>query len=415
MSAYPYAGTGPPYSPPSTADPTAVIGRRIGAWVIDAVLFWLLMAFFGPSPLSPFAEYYDEADLAEDNCDFVMEVDDDATNCLDIGDRFYVTDTTESLIQGVVALAWVLLVLGALQGVKGVTPGKALFQVKVVDEQGGPPGFGRALGRTVLWVVDGAPWCLPLVGFVTGLSSKGHRRVGDMAAKTFVVDRSHTGPVIVPGLTTAAAAYGPGQPWGGAPGGAPPPGAAGGAPGAWGVPPPGAAGGPYGAGTWAPPPQPPPAGWGPPPTGPASATPSGAPPGGPPEPGPAGERPPFPTGWAPPGGARPAPPAGSPAEPSAVPADRPGEAGAAGPPAAMAPGESPEEAEPPERAFGEAPPAAAPGPPGDAAAGPQGEAEAAPAGYEPQWDAARGTYIVWEPDRGAWLGWDEAAKTWKPL
>ena len=35
--------------------------------------------------------------------------------------------------------------------------------------------------------------------------------------------------------------------------------------------------------------------------------------------------------------------------------------------------------------------------------------------YNPQWDAARGTYIVWEPQRGQWLGWDEASKQGGPL
>jgi hypothetical protein len=39
----------------------------------------------------------------------------------------------------------------------------------------------------------------------------------------------------------------------------------------------------------------------------------------------------------------------------------------------------------------------------------------APATYNPQWDAARGTYIVWEPGRGKWLGWDDSAKEWRPL
>ena len=39
----------------------------------------------------------------------------------------------------------------------------------------------------------------------------------------------------------------------------------------------------------------------------------------------------------------------------------------------------------------------------------------ASSGYEPQWDAARNTYIVWEPNRRQWLGWDDSAKEWRPL
>jgi len=42
-------------------------------------------------------------------------------------------------------------------------------------------------------------------------------------------------------------------------------------------------------------------------------------------------------------------------------------------------------------------------------------AESGTPGYNPQWDPARGTYIVWSPERGQWLGWDDAAKEWKAL
>ena len=58
---------------------------------------------------------------------------------------------------------------------------------------------------------------------------------------------------------------------------------------------------------------------------------------------------------------------------------------------------------------------------GDAATAEQPQAEAtstaetATPGYNPQWDPARGTYIVWSAERGYWLGWDDAAKEWKRL
>jgi hypothetical protein len=67
-----------------------------------------------------------------------------------------------------------------------------------------------------MWIVDGQPLGLPLVALITGASTKGHRRVGDMVAKTFVVNKSQVGTVPhVPGLT---------DPAGGVPGAyAPPP------------------------------------------------------------------------------------------------------------------------------------------------------------------------------------------------
>ena len=36
-------------------------------------------------------------------------------------------------------------------------------------------GFVPNLVRWLLWIVDSAPWCLPLVGFITGLTTVGHR------------------------------------------------------------------------------------------------------------------------------------------------------------------------------------------------------------------------------------------------
>ena len=77
----------------------------------------------------------------------------------------------------------------------------------------------KALVRWVLWIVDGFPYFLPLVGFIVGLTTVGHRRVGDMAAKTFVVRRAAMGsPIVVPGLTAPPAPAGYAGAWG-----APPP------------------------------------------------------------------------------------------------------------------------------------------------------------------------------------------------
>ena len=66
-------------------------------------------------------------------------------------------------------------------------------------------------------------------------------------------------------------------------------------------------------------------------------------------------------------------------------------------------------------------PASGPGALSGPAATPSGESPAATgqqqagSGYEPQWDAARNTYILWEPNRRQWLGWDDSAKEWRPL
>ena len=393
MSAYSHPAPPPAAVGAATADPTAVVGRRLGAIVVDGLRFTLIMAFVGPTPLSPLAEYYEVPDGVDDVCETVRDAE-DVSSCVEIGDRVYFTEEGDAAIQIVVWLAFVGL-YAALQGATGLTPGKAVFGIKVVDERGGTPGFGRSLGRTALWVTDAAPWCLPLVGFITGLTSKGHRRIGDMAVKTFVVRRAHAGPVVVPGMATV-------EPYGPTPG-----------PGWWAPP-----GTPSGGGWGAPPsPSGPPPGWGPPTTG--GYPPAGAPgstsgpgswpppwptPSGPPTPGEPADARPAPSSGARPG-SEPAPPAST--TPSGE-APAIGEtAASAGPPhgapADHVTGEA-EIREPDERAAE----GADAGPPG-------GAGTAGTAGYNPQWDAARGTYIVWEPQRGQWLGWDEASKQWRPL
>jgi hypothetical protein len=112
-----------------------------------------------------------------------------------------------------------LLILVLLQGLTGASVGKAIAGLRTVGEDGQRPGIGKAFIRTLLWAVDAAPWLVPLVGLITGLTTTGHRRVGDMAAKTFVVRAADAGsPIVVPGLTAAptpvaAGTYGTTPPW----------------------------------------------------------------------------------------------------------------------------------------------------------------------------------------------------------
>ena len=90
---------------------------------------------------------------------------------------------------------------GLLKLFAGGSVGKLLFGLRTVDKNtGAVAGFGKSFVRWILWVVDGFPYCLPLVGLITGLSTKGHRRVGDMAAGTLVVGKASVGtPPAYPG------------------------------------------------------------------------------------------------------------------------------------------------------------------------------------------------------------------------
>jgi RDD family len=347
-SSYPYPATEPSYAAPPAGDPTAVVGRRVGAWVVDSLIVLAPAVALFTSDL----EYLEERDLDQSGTDFCEDyMDQEEGVCVDVGDRVYFSDGLPVAPWGV-ALGLSILIYVVIQGLRGWTPGKLLFGIRTVAEDGEPPGIGRAIIRWVLFIVDGL--CAGLVGFIVMLTSKGHRRVGDMAAKTYVVGSQYMGrPIVVPGMTPAEPTY-PGYPGG--------PGAPGGSGAGWGAPPGRPPSEPPQA--WAPPPA-----WGPPPT------------------------------WgAPPETTRqetPAPPSQAPSEPQ----------------------RSEEAAPSPEPGPAPAEPVAEPstGPSATAEQPQAGAAESGTPGYNPQWDPARHTYIVWSPERGQWLGWDDAAKEWKAL
>jgi uncharacterized RDD family membrane protein YckC len=213
-------------------DPTAVFGRRVLAAVIDGVVVLVPGGAIASSQM----EYITRDRVGagfNDFCDDFMEQE--GGTCLQLGDRAYFNEDEVSLGNlAFIGLAFLLFVI--IQGLTGWTIGKLVTGLRTVKEDGSVVGIGKAFVRWLLWVVDGLP-CLGLVGGITALTTKGHRRIGDMAAKTFVVQASAAGsPIVVPGLTAAPTGFtpttnaGPGVPGGW---GAPPPA---GAPQAWGAP-----------------------------------------------------------------------------------------------------------------------------------------------------------------------------------
>jgi uncharacterized RDD family membrane protein YckC len=215
-SSYPYPTTEPSYAPAArAADPTAVMGRRVAAWVVDSIIILAPSVALFTNEL----EFLEESDLDQSGTDFCEDyMDRNEGVCVDVGDRVYFSD-------GVPVAPWAaflglsVLIYVLIQGLKGWTPGKLLFGIRTVAEDGRAPGIGRSAIRWLFLIVDGL--CAGLVGFIVALTSRGHRRVGDMAAKTFVVDGQYMGhPIAVPGMTTNHTAY-PGYP--GHPGDRPPP------------------------------------------------------------------------------------------------------------------------------------------------------------------------------------------------
>lgn len=111
-------------------------------------------------------------------------------------------DVTDNVVIASLVVAALNLVL--LAWLTGGSLGKLMVGIRVVDKATfEKAGFLKHLLRWVLMIVDTFPWFLlvPLTGLILGIVSKGHRRVGDFAASTLVVNKSYVGkPTLVPGV-----------------------------------------------------------------------------------------------------------------------------------------------------------------------------------------------------------------------
>ena len=297
-------------------DPTNVMGRRITAFIIDLVISAAVTVVVLAA-----TKDHTFTGAPSNACQQLRDAG-VSRSCLQLGSTVYTWRNGRVAIAIAVGFFTSFLNNVVLQTVTGASLGKMILGLRVVDSQGRVAGFGRQLGRWLLLIVDSF-FCY-LVGLITSLATHPHRRVGDMAAGTFVIGHADVGQPVVPAVPMYAGSYQAAGGWvppGTAPQpqawGAPPP-----QPQGWGAPPPQPQGWGAPAPTeqqagWAsptpppawgapppPPPPPPPASWGLPPP---AATPT--PP--PPEPPPPVEPPPP----APPD--TPPPPPQSPAQPSA--------------------------------------------------------------------------------------------------
>ncbi len=142
---------------PQAVAPPSVVGRRIGAGLVDLVLMMIVFAVL--------ADWLRTAETVD--------------------------GVESSTLSGGAILAYLVVFLGyyaAAEGLFGTTIGKALFGLIVVTVDGEFPRFGAVLTRTVLRLVDGLP-LVYVVGTITMFASARDQRLGDMAAETLVVDR----------------------------------------------------------------------------------------------------------------------------------------------------------------------------------------------------------------------------------
>jgi hypothetical protein len=174
-------------------DPTAVVGRRIVAYVIDGLL--VLIALLVVLALVKHDTF---TDAPADACSILRARhvgDSYNVMCVRIASRAWLWERSDFLFATSVAAAIGILDVVVLQAATGASVGKHALRLVVVDAQGARAGVGPMIVRSLLLVLDGG---ILLVGLVAVLSTRFHRRVGDLAAGTFVVARASAGqPVAV--------------------------------------------------------------------------------------------------------------------------------------------------------------------------------------------------------------------------
>jgi uncharacterized RDD family membrane protein YckC len=173
-----------------------VLGRRNGAFINDAAikLAVFMVAFFPLATQRSVAETLRLPDCHRSS------LDNDQVQCddhvvLQLGDTVYEADV---LPTAVITLLFVFIYFGIFEGATGATLGKRAAGIRVVRPDGATVGVGRSLVRWVLFAVDG-PLTLFLCGIITSATSRGHRRLGDMSASSYVVSSHAAGaPIDVP-------------------------------------------------------------------------------------------------------------------------------------------------------------------------------------------------------------------------
>ena len=193
-------------------DPTAVVGRRIAAWFIDLAIFLALVVvvLFASGKVDYRTETFGSNAEAVAACN---AFDDGQQHQCAVAEDQVIFVTVTGDANGAFFLHLVAYIV--IQGALGASIGKLVVGLRIVDAEGRRAGMLKSLIRTLLWVVDAVTCGLPIVGGVMIVSNQGHRRVGDLAAGTYVVDRRQVGhPLQVPATAAGWAGPPPGTAYG---------------------------------------------------------------------------------------------------------------------------------------------------------------------------------------------------------
>lgn len=166
----------PPFHAPESGPRFASLGKRALAQIIDGLVAFGVF-FFAGMQIAPRFGGRTEA-------------------------GFDLTGGPALVVIGVVsAILFAYFVL--LEGTLGATLGKLTAGIQVRSVDGGRAGIGASLVRNLLRIIDGI--AVYLVGAVIMLLTKRKQRLGDLAARTVVVEHNWGGAVRVVGLFMAIA------------------------------------------------------------------------------------------------------------------------------------------------------------------------------------------------------------------
>lgn len=212
--------------PVAVTDPTAVVGKRIGAWFLDGVIF--VIVFFalstvlgigpgttsvGPDAIRSSLSLAPGADVTSDDATTYCN-DWNAAHggwssgvCLPDVSGLEAETGAATIVHDFDGLTWLFGALAVVyivyQGLAGASLGKLAFGLRIVRSDGSRAGVGASAIRTVLWIIDAITCAVPVLGGILILTTRGHRRVGDMAAGTYVVSADRVG------LPVTESAWGP--------------------------------------------------------------------------------------------------------------------------------------------------------------------------------------------------------------
>jgi uncharacterized RDD family membrane protein YckC len=169
--------------------PTRVVGRRVAAFVINAIVIWIVnsIVFFSMAKT--------EEEIVREIAAGEIQLTDTSYGNVTIGDHEYAIVGGDFWIYMLIVTVIGVLYWMILPGLRGWTFGHLLLGIRVVKDDGTcPAGIGKNVVRQLLWIVDDFPYFIPgLTGFIVAMTNDRNKRVGDMAAGTLVVRASAVG------------------------------------------------------------------------------------------------------------------------------------------------------------------------------------------------------------------------------